>query len=73
MDFSMRKKLIHLQTNCGCEHSEVVGNVSLTPLLKHVIGGMFWTAIQIFMRAACRPLFIAGKKCIANGGDYVEN
>jgi len=28
--------------------------------------------VQIIMSAACRLLFIAGKKCIPNGGDCVE-
>jgi len=27
--------------------------------------------VQIFMSTVCRLLFIAGKKCIMNGSDYV--
>jgi len=33
---------------------------------------MFWKAMQIFISAAYRLLFIAGKKNIACGGDYIK-
>lgn len=29
--------------------------------------------VQMFVNTACKFLFISSKKCLANGGDYVEN
>jgi len=37
---------------------------------QHERQAMFQMAMQIFMSAACRLLFITGKKCITSGGDY---
>ena len=53
--------------NSGCEHSKAVGGASA--VMRATVGHLHWR--RFFTSTTCRLLFIAGKKCIANCGDYV--
>ena len=68
---SCRQKLHSLTFICWCLLNVSGDQTADVSTMRWWMGGSL-LLVQIVLSAACRLLFTAGKKCRANGGDYVE-